>query len=372
MKNSGHVATAGLELSVIVPTFNERDNVAELVRLLDRALAGLRWEVIFVDDDSTDNTADEIRSIAQSNARVRCLQRIGRRGLASACIEGALASSAPYIAVMDADLQHDETILSVMLTELKTGGADIVVGSRYVKGGGVGEWQSHRAAMSRLATRLSRLVSRADLKDPMSGFFIIRRTVFMEAVRNLSSVGFKILLDLFASSPRPLVFREVPYGFRSRKAGESKLDSTVMWDYLMLLMDKLIGKYIPIRFLSFLIIGGFGVVVHMAVLATALKGIDLSFEVSQTAATVVAMTTNFFLNNMLTYRDLRLRGWQNLRGLLTFYAVCGLGAAANVGVAGFIFGLNYRWWFAGIVGIIIGSVWNYVATATFTWRRKTV
>jgi dolichol-phosphate mannosyltransferase len=360
---------SGTELSVVVPTFNERRNVGELVRLLDIALEGVGWEVIFVDDDSRDGTSEEVRAIARTDPRVRCIQRIGRRGLSSACVEGMLASSAPFLAVMDADLQHDEAILPAMLARLRRGDVEIVIGSRYVEGGALGEWEDRRAAMSRFATRLSRMVSRADLKDPMSGYFVIRREAFMAAVRDLSSIGFKILLDLFASSPTPLAFCEIPYSFRTRKAGESKLDSTAMWDYLMLLADKLVGKFVPIRFVSFVAIGSLGVVVHMAILAAALKGAGLSFEVSQTAATLGAMTANFFFNNMLTYRDKRLKGWDCLRGLLSFYAVCALGAVANVGVAGFIFDLNYHWWFAGVVGIIIGAVWNYVATATFTWRR---
>lgn len=369
MNANGKLETGTAELTVVVPTFNERDNVGELVRLLGAALAGLRWEVIFVDDDSKDRTADEVRSLAAHDPRVRCIQRIGRRGLASACVEGILASSSPFVAVMDADLQHDETILPDMLAALKNSDADIAVGSRYVAGGKTSGLQGRRLAMSRLATRLSRILGRADLNDPMSGYFMMRRTVFMAVVRNLSTVGFKILLDLFASSPRPLKFIEIPYVFRKRQAGESKLDATVIWEYLLLLLDKLIGAALPIRFVSFMMIGAFGVIVHMAVLTAAFAGIGLSFGIAQAMAAMVAMTTNFFLNNILTYRDMRLSGWQAVRGLLAFYAICGLGVAANVGVAGFIFDLDYRWWFAGIVGIVIGAVWNYAATATFTWRR---
>jgi dolichol-phosphate mannosyltransferase len=360
----------GPELSVVVPTYNERDNVAELVRLLDLALPAIDWEVIFVDDDSSDGTADVIRQMAQTNGRVRCLQRIGRRGLSSACIEGILSSSAPYVAVMDADLQHDERVLPTMLAELKKGDLDIVIGSRYVQGGGIGDWQADRAKMSRFATWLSNIVVHADLKDPMSGLFMVRRTVFMETVRNLSGIGFKILLDLFASAPHRLAFVEIPYSFRARAAGESKLDSAVMWDYLMLLLDKLLGHYVPIRFVSFLIIGCFGVVVHMLVLVAGLKGLNLTFDWAQGIATGVAMTANFVLNNVLTYRDHRLKGWKALRGLITFYAACGLGAVANVGIASAIFERHYEWWLAGIAGIGIGAVWNYAATAVFTWNRK--
>jgi len=356
-------------LSIVIPTFNERENVEDMVQRIDAALVGTAWEVLFVDDDSPDGTAELIRAISLRDPRVRCLHRIGRRGLSSACIEGILATSAPLIAVMDADLQHDERILPEMLRRLRNEGLDVVVGSRYVDGAGIGEWQSERAAMSRFATSLSRLIVSADLKDPMSGYFMMRRTAFMDSVRRLSSIGFKILLDLFASAPRPLKFCEVPYQFRPRHAGESKLDPGVMWDYGMLLLDKLVGRVIPARFLAFSMIGGFGVGIHLLVLAVSLKGLGLDFETSQTSASVVAMTVNFFLNNFLTYRDRRLKGLKILQGLSTFYLACGLGAVANVGAASYLFDHHYSWWLAGVAGVLIGAVWNYTATSVLTWRK---
>lgn len=358
------------ELSIIVPTFNESGNVERLVALLAAALTGVRWEVIFVDDDSTDGTIEIVRRLALGDARVRGIQRIGRRGLSSACIEGALASTAPFIAVIDGDLQHDEKILPAMLGHLRRGDLDIAVGSRYVDGGGTDGWHAERQSMSRFATRLSRTVMTAELRDPMSGFFMIRRDAFMASVRNLSALGFKLLLDLFISSPRPLRFVEVAYVFRNRETGESKLDSGAMWDYAMLLLDKSVGRYVPVRFLSFSIIGGMGVILHMAVLTLALKGFGLGFGWSQGIATMVAMTVNFFLNNMLTYRDRRLKGWRAATGLLSFYAACSIGVAANVGVADYIFEQQYRWWLAGIAGVLISAVWNYAATALVTWRRN--
>ena len=356
-------------LSIVIPTFNERENVEDMVQRIDAALVGTAWEVLFVDDDSLDGTAELIRAISLRDPRVRCLHRIGRRGLSSACIEGILATSAPFIAVMDADLQHDERILPEMLRRLCNEGLDVVVGSRYVDGAGIGEWQSERAAMSRFATSLSRLIMSADLKDPMSGYFVMRRTAFMDSVRGLSSIGFKILLDLCASAPRPLKFCEVPYQFRPRHAGESKLDPGVMWDYGMLLLDKLVGRVIPARFLAFSLIGGFGVGIHLLVLAVSLKGLGLDFETSQTSASIVAMTVNFFLNNFLTYRDCRLKGLKILQGLLTFYLACGLGAVANVGAASYLFDHHYSWWLAGVAGVLIGAVWNYTATSVLTWRK---
>jgi dolichol-phosphate mannosyltransferase len=358
------------ELSVVIPTFNERDNVVPLVERLASALSGIHWEAIFVDDDSTDGTDDHVREIALRNPRIRCILRIGRRGLSSACIEGMLSSSAPYLAVMDADLQHDEALLPKMLQTLKNEDVDIVVGSRYVEGGGVGDWDKSRVLISRFAERLSRLVVKADLTDPMSGFFMLRREAFRSLVRRLSGLGFKVLLDIFASAPKPLRFRELPYTFRSRHAGESKLDTMVSLEYALLLLDKLIGHIMPVRFFLFASVGGLGLVVHLVILTVAYQSISLEFEISQAVATLVAMTHNFWLNNLITYRDMRLRGLAFVRGLLSFYVICSLGAVANVGVASFLFRLDTTWWFAGVVGALVGAVWNYAVSSVYTWRKS--
>jgi len=367
-KTSG-TERAVVQLTVVVPTFNERDNVSELVSRLEQCLRGIAWEVIFVDDDSADGTARRIREIARQDPRVRCLQRIGRRGLSSACVEGMLASSSPYLAVIDGDCQHDETVLPRMLELLEGSEADIVVGTRYSAGGGIGSWNASRAKMSRFATRLSRTVMKHDLSDPMSGFFALRREVLELAVRNLSSIGFKILLDIIASSPEPLQVKELPYEFRNRRAGESKLDSQAVWDYLMLLVDKLIGGVVPVRFVSFALIGAVGVLVHFAVLSTLFRGMSLPFTYSQAGAAVVAMTSNFTLNNALTYRDMRLRGWLWVKGLVIFTVTCSLGAFANVGVASYLFKRHTLWALSALAGIVVGAVWNYAMTAGYTWTK---
>jgi dolichol-phosphate mannosyltransferase len=362
------VSTAAPEFSVIVPTFNEGDNVMEVVSRLDRCLAGRAWEVIFVDDDSPDGTAALVRRLARQDPRVRCIERIGRRGLSSACVEGMLASAAPFLAVMDGDLQHDEALLPRMLDALKEGSSDVVVGTRYSNGGGIGDWERSRARMSRVATRLSRLVVPIELSDPMSGFFALRREVLEDSVRDLSSIGFKILLDILASSRGPLRIRELPYQFRARHAGESKLDSQAIWEYLMLLADKLFGRYVPVRFLAFAAIGGLGVLVHFLVLAVMFRGLSADFTASQTVASLVAMTSNYALNNTLTYRDRRLRGWGWLKGWLSFTVVCSVGMLANVGVASYLFANATGWAAAALAGIAVGAVWNYAMSATYTWR----
>ncbi len=357
----------GIELAVVVPCFNERDNVVVLVDKLTAALRDIEWEVIFVDDDSPDGTAKEVRRLAATNRRVRCLQRIGRRGLSTAVVEGMLASSAAYLAVIDGDLQHDERLLPKMLSTLKDEKLDLVVGSRYVAGGEIGEWNRKRAALSSLATRLARLVIHEPLSDPMSGFFVMTRPALERAVRRLSGQGFKVLLDLFASAPQPYRFRELPYTFRDRLYGESKLDSFVAWEYVMLLSDKLIGWLVPARLVMFAAVGATGIIVHMIALRIAMM--ILGFPASQAIATVLAIISNYIINNVFTYRDRRLRGVKFFTGLLSFFAICGIGAVANVGVANIVFLQHYSWWLSALAGIAVGLVWNYACSSALTWRR---
>jgi dolichol-phosphate mannosyltransferase len=370
IRESQGVTAPGPELTVIVPTRNERDNVCPVYEALCRTLEGIDWEVIFVDDDSEDGTPEAICRLASLDRRVRCIQRIGRRGLASACIEGILASSASYVAVMDADLQHDEQLLPHMFKTLKSDPTvDVVVGSRYVEHGSIGAWSRHRKWLSSVAIRIARSVLRVPIADPMSGFFMIRREAFQGSVRRLSSMGFKILLDLLASSPRPLHVKEIPFRFRARHAGQSKFDVLIGWEYLMLLADKIIGHVIPIRFFVFALVGSFGLVVHLALLWLGLNPMRLSFEISQATATGVAIVGNFTLNNWLTYHDRRLTGWRFVSGLVSFALICSFGALANVGIASFLFNQQHSfWWVAGVAGAAISAVWNYAVTSTFTWR----
>ena len=358
---------AAPELAIVIPVLNEADNVAPLVERLTRALAGIRWEAIFVDDDSPDGTADVVRALARLQSNIRCVQRLGRRGLASACIDGILSSAAPYIAVMDGDLQHDEMLLPQMLAKIRAERLDVVVASRYTDADSVGDWQRSRVVISDVAGRLSRLVVKADLTDPMSGFFMVERNAFAAAMRSLTGQGFKILLDLFASSPRPLAFAEVPLSFRQRLHGESKLDTLVAWEYLMLVLQKLVGPAVPVRFLLFSLIGALGVGTHLLTLWFGTHMLAIAFPLAQAIATVVAMTGNFLLNNLFTYRDRRLRGRRLVTGLISFYAVCGAGGAANVGVASYVAGGHHSWWLAGLAGAAVSVVWNYAMSSIFTW-----
>jgi len=364
------VAAGAPDLSVIVPTFNERDNVAGLFQRLAEALDGVAWEAIFVDDDSPDGTWDVVKDLARRDPRARVLRRIGRRGLSGACIEGILASSAPYVAVIDADLQHDETRLPVMLAKLKDEGADLAIGSRYVEGGSSSSFDRRRQGISSFATTLAQKLLRITVADPMSGFFMIRRERFEAVAPQLSVQGFKILLDILASSRGQLAIVEVPFVFGTRHAGESKLDSMVAMDFLGLLLAKLTNDAVSLRFLLFAAVGAIGLIVHLAALYLLVSFTAVPFAEAQGVAALVAMTSNFLLNNFLTYRDQRLKGAALVRGLLAFYGVCSVGLFANVGVAFSIYGQSPVWWLAGAAGALMGVVWNYAMSSLFVWRRR--
>jgi len=338
-----------------------------MVAALDTALAGVTWEVVFVDDDSPDGTAAAARDIARQDRRVRCIRRVGRRGLSSAVIEGALSSSADYVAVIDGDMQHDETRLPAMIAVLGAG-ADLAVGSRHVAGGdNAGLASPLREKLSGAGIRIARLVTRTDLSDPMSGFFMLRRGLFEALAARLTGQGFKILLDLVLAAPAPLKIVEIPYKFRPRAAGESKLDALVLAQFAGLLIDKALRGTVPLRFITFALVGAFGVLINLAVLEAA-RRLGIGFGAAQTLGTIVAMVANFWLNNQLTYRAQRLKGGRVWRGLLLFLLVCGLGAIANIGIARALYAENGSDIFSGAAGAAVGVVWNYAVSATLVWR----
>ena len=357
-------------LSVVVPTFNEKANVGEVVALLDRVLADTAWEVIFVDDDSPDHTADAVKAMAARDARVRCLKRVGRRGLAGACVEGMLASSAPYVAVMDADLQHDESILPKMLAALRDNSADLVVGSRYASGGSAASFTAERARFSRAATSFTRRLLGVDLADPMSGFFMLRREKLDAVARELSPVGFKILLDIVLTARPQLRVVEIPYEFRARRFGESKFDAAIGLEFIGLALAKITGGAVGPRFISFSLVGTTGLAVHLVVLKLALATLPGSFALAQTIATFVSMVSNFLLNNQLTYHDRRLSGKGLITGFIGFCLIGSVGALTNIGLASWIYSERPTWWLAGTAGSIMGALWNYSLSSQFVWRAR--
>ena len=362
----GEISSSG-RLSLVVPTYNERANITGLIAAVSRVLEGLDWEIVVVDDDSPDRTFEEVRRIAAQDRRIRCLRRVGRRGLSSAVIEGALAASGEFIAVMDADFQHDERILGEMHRRLRDTNADVVVATRYDGQGGVGDWNASRQAMSRLATWVSRLVVGGRTSDPMSGFFMFRRDLLDEVVYDLSAQGYKILLDMLASARRPLRVEEVPFVFRVRTEGESKISAMVIAEYATLLVEKLSRGFVPGRFVLFCMVGSLGILIHMLAL-WASRAAGIAFEEGQLMATFVAMLFNFGLNNEVTYRRWRLSGAAIYSGVVAFCVVCSIGALANVSVAELALTQFGSWPLAGLAGALIGGVINFAIADNVVWQ----
>ncbi|MBY8338343.1 glycosyltransferase family 2 protein [Alteriqipengyuania sp. NZ-12B] len=360
-----------LEIAVILPTLNERENIVPLLEALDAELAGFAWEAIFVDDDSTDGTADALREIGLHNRKIRVIQRIGRRGLASAVIEGACATAAPVVAVMDADLQHDPALIRDMLEHLRSGAADLVVASRFAEGASAdGLPSARRERGSRLANRLARMLTGVELSDPMSGFFAMETARLRALAPRLSGIGFKVLLDILSASPERLRVVEVPMHFAARRAGESKLDRAVAFEFLVGLYERHLGRIVPTRFALFGTVGGAGVLVHLSVLTLAYRMLGSGFTAAQALATFAAMSFNFWLNNWLTYRDQRLRSVPAvLRGWAVFCVACSVGALANVALASLLQARGTYWLLAALAGIVVGAVWNYALSNRFVWGR---
>lgn len=356
------------ELTIILPTFNERDNLPVMVERLGRALDGVDWEILVVDDNSPDGTSAVARQLGEQDRRIRCIRRVGRRGLAGACIEGMLATPARYVAVMDADLQHDETLLVTMLNKLREGATDLVAASRYIDGKTGTGFSATRARASHWSTSLARSLLKVELTDPMSGFFMLRRDVIDDMAPDLSTQGFKILLDIAATGRGKLRIAELPFVFGARVHGESKLDARVALDFGQLLLAKATNDRISFRFVLFCLVGLTGVAVHMAALA-ALHALALgSFSVQQGIATAIAIAWNYVFNNAFTYRDQRLTGWPFVKGLIEFELICAVGAISNVGIAKLLYSQDSIWWVAGLGGAVMGAVWNYAVSAAFVWR----
>lgn len=360
-----------LELAVVLPTLNEKANIAPMVERLEQALGPTGWEAVFVDDNSADGTAEEARRLGRRDSRIRVIQRIGRRGLASAAIEGMCATAAPFVAVMDADHQHDPALLLDMLAAVKSDEYDLAYASRFAVGGTAeGLSSAGREKGSRLANALARKLIGTELTDAMSGYFLLRTDQLRQQVSDLSGIGFKIMLDILATARPPLRVKEFPLKFAQRRTGESKLDHGVVLDFIAGLYERYFGRYIPTRFALFATVGGLGVGVNILVVGLFFRLLGFPFPVSVTIATIFAMTFNFWLNNLLTYRDQKLSGARRMVvGWIKFCIACSVGALANVAVASFLNVIGFHWYGAALIGVVVASVWNYALSSKFVWGR---
>lgn len=365
---------AAIALSVIVPTYNERDNVAAIVGKLDCVLQFLPWEVIFVDDASPDDTAHVVREIARVDRRVRLISRHNRRGLSSAVIEGGLAAAGEVIAVMDGDLQHDEGILPELYRRVAEGEADIASASRFLEDhASEGLANDTRLQISHTGISAANKFFGLHLTDPLTGFFAMRRADLERTAPDLSGLGFKILLDLITSmDPAPRV-SEVPFRFRPRVAGESKLDHRVMYDFGLFFLERSVSRVVPIpgTWLSLAVVSALGVVIHLALIVPAVSVLGVPFIPAQLAATLVSLFATFSMNNLLSRGDSTLQGRRFWMGFAVFGLLSAAGVAANVGVAALIHtGSNHLVYVVpAIAGAIISVPWNFAANKAFAYGK---
>lgn len=362
-------------LSLILPTYNEAENLPELLPKLEELLEDIPHEIIVVDDDSPDETWKVAQKIGHDLDDLHVIRRVGRRGLSSAVIEGFLSAKGEVLAVMDADGQHDMSVLP-KLYEAVMGGTGVAIGSRYVEGGSVGEWDERRHMLSRIATNLAIKLCRVKVRDPMSGFFAIEKKLFVAVSETLNPKGFKILLDLLVHVPKGTSVVEVPFEFATRLHGESKLSSKVKLEFLEYLYDVTIGKYLPLTFIKYCIVGGLGVFVHLvayrmfaALLRDQADHLSLlGFQWSVIGAIEVAILFNFYLNNIWTFAQVRLTGKALVAGFLKYNVACFFGAIANIAVSSYFFALGWQELVAVIIGACTGVTWNYTAGRMVAWK----
>lgn len=361
-----------VELSIIIPTLNEEANIRPLYEELAAILGSISWQMIVVDDDSSDATRQEVKALGDEYSNVAIIHRIGRRGLSSACLEGMAAADSDHILVMDADMQHDSSVIPDMLALMQAEACDLVIASRFKEASRIKGLSPLRRMGSKWVNRGMKAFTGSDVTDPLSGFFMLTRELYDKIKYKVSGVGFKILIDIIMSAPGRLNIRELAFTFRERNSGESKLDISIVSEFLGLVIEKLSKGRFPIRFLSFLCVGCVGAVGHFTMMLVMYKLFDTSFLLAQLVATYFAIIVNFFLNNAFTYRSQRLRGLTIIRGLLLFALVCSAGAINNLIVADALYSRGIHWLLASLSGAIYGSVWNYFMSSILVWFKKPV
>ncbi|MCL0050237.1 glycosyltransferase [Dehalococcoidia bacterium] len=352
---------------LIIPTYNERGNILPLVERIHHALSGYDYEILFVDDNSGDETAELITALS-SQYPVKVIVRKNKKGLASAVVDGLGQATGQIIGVMDADLQHPPEVLPDLLREVQNG-ADIVIASRYIKGGACQGWGLARRIISKGAIFLAHLLlpSTRQVRDPVSGFFIFNREVVANA--NLRPTGYKILLEILMEGKfRNLA--EVPFTFRVRTSGASKLNARQQIDYLKHIYSLMKRKGELLRFVKFCLVGLSGVLVHLGLLYLLTEFVGLFYLVSAVISIQSSIISNFTLNNYFTFADRRLPGAKSfLNRLLKFNLVSLAGLGLNIGVLGLlteVFGIYYL--ISALGGIVVAVLWNYLVNTGWTWR----
>ena len=359
-------------LSIVIPTYNEKNNISKILEKLKKSLKSSTYEIIFVDDNSPDGTSFEIKKFIKNSSKIQLIHRVGRRGLSGAIIEGIFAARSELVAVMDCDLQHDETKLRDMLELFsKDASLDIVIGSRFTADGeiSINAFSKMRKLGSKVTTFLIKKLLRIKSTDPLSGFFMVKKESFLKKSDKLQTQGFKVLADFLATSGKSIEIKEVGYSFKNRVAGESKMSFLTALELIGLVLSQILNGRVSIRFILFCMVGLSGIFVQLLITGLAML-LTNQFPTSQTLGIIAAMTSNYFLNNIITFRERKLKSLDLIRGLFSFYLICSLGAFTNIAIATFVFNFSSNWLISSVIGACIGAVWNFTLTSIFTWKSK--
>ncbi len=358
-----------VRLSVIIPTYNERENIPFLIKRIEKVLPRNIFEIIIVDDNSPDKTYEVVQDIASKKTWVRGIRRFNSFGLSSAIISGFSAAKGDYFLVMDADMQHDEKILPDFIKAFEDG-SDIIVASRKSHGGKIEQWAAWRKLLSWIASKMATILLPIQVSDPLSGYFGIRRNVFNDLALRIKPRGFKILLEFLAHS-KGYKISEIGYTFRPRQHGESKLSASVVYNYLRAIYDLSIGKFIPLEFIKYSIVGLSGVLVNQAGLWFYKEKMLFSDQVSLIIAIELSIISNFYINNYWTFKENKIRGGAKsiVIGLLKFNMICLIGALINYSTALYLTSKLYlSIYISNFWGILLATLWNYLINVNFTWK----
>ncbi len=359
-------------LSIVIPTYNEKDNIIIILENLKKVLKSISHEIIFVDDNSPDGTSAVVKDCMKKSSKIRLIHRIGRKGLAGAVIEGIFAANADIVAVMDCDLQHDETKLLDMINLFsRNNSLDIVIGSRFTETGEISEkaFSKIRELGSKATTFIIKKVLNITSTDPLSGFFMVKKESFLKSSENLQTQGFKVLADFLATSGKNIEIKEIGYRFKNRIAGESKMSFLTTLELIGLVLSQILKGRVSIRFILFCMVGLSGIFVQLLITGIVMLLIN-QFPTSQTFGIIAAMTSNYFLNNIITFQERKLKSLDLIRGLFSFYLICSLGAFTNIAIATYIFSFSSNWLISSFIGACFGAVWNFTLSSIFTWKSK--
>ncbi len=360
------------QLSVVLPTYNERDNILPILRKILSLGGDFDLEILVIDDNSTDGTPELVKEISMNERRIRLIRRLGRSGLASAIKEGILDSSSNLIAIMDSDGQHEPIAILNAVRKLTDEGLDLVSGSRFLGNSeiyGLSQARTDGSSIANNFARFSLPKAHGHLTDYMSGFLVMNLNSCMPFIYKVDVNGFKFLYELLAVSKGKLKIKEIPLKFQPRNYGSSKLDLAIFWDFLISLLHTFSLRLIPRRAISFGLVGATGVLVQLISTHILMTSIRLDFVEALPISVVIAATSNYIINNALTFRAQRLKRWKLIRGLLKFLLVASLPVIANVGLATTFYSMiaNNAIW-AQLSGIFVVFIWNYAASSRFVWN----